>query len=113
MNCRTAEEMVSRYTNRTLSANELEEFLEHICNCSSCYDELETYFIVREVIQQLDESAGSQVLDFRMLLEQDIRRSRRYVRRRKTARFLNTALIIILIVVLVLALLYIMTGMIM
>ena len=35
--------------------DELENFLEHVENCPSCYDELETYFIVHAAMQQLDE----------------------------------------------------------
>ena len=55
MDCRTAEGMVSSYIKHDLPLNELEEFLDHVQNCSSCYDELETYFIVHEVTQQLDD----------------------------------------------------------
>lgn len=49
----------------------LEEFLEHIENCSSCYDELATYFIVHKAMEQLDEKQEDSVLDFRELLEED------------------------------------------
>ena len=69
--------------------DELEEFLDHIEHCSSCYDELETYFIVHEAIQQLDEKEDGTVLDFRELLEQDIRRSRRYIRQKRWLHFLS------------------------
>ena len=55
MDCRTAESMVTRFIDHSLSVNELEEFLDHIETCPSCYDELETYFIVHEAMQQLDE----------------------------------------------------------
>ena len=48
MDCRTAEGMVSSYIEHKLPVNELEEFLDHVESCSSCYDELETYFIVHE-----------------------------------------------------------------
>ena len=74
--CRIAESMVTQYINHSLSVDELEEFLDHISHCSSCYDELETYFIVHEAIQQLDEPEDSSVLDFRKLLDQDIRKKR-------------------------------------
>ncbi len=46
MDCQTAEGMVSSYIEHKLPVNELEEFLDHVQDCSSCYDELETYFIV-------------------------------------------------------------------
>ena len=53
MNCQTAESMVNRYIEHDLSVDELEDFLEHVENCPSCYDELETYFIVHAAMQQL------------------------------------------------------------
>ena len=74
MDCRTAESMVTRFIDHSLSVNELEEFLDHIETCPSCYDELETYFIVHEAMQQLDEKEDGTVLDFKKLLEQEIRK---------------------------------------
>ena len=55
MTCRKAEEMVNKYIAHKLSVDELEDFLDHVESCSSCYDELETYFIVHRALQQLDE----------------------------------------------------------
>ena len=65
MNCRIAEGMVNKYINHTLPLNDLEDFLEHIENCSSCYDELATYFIVHKAMQQLDEKQEDTVLDLK------------------------------------------------
>ena len=73
MNCQTAESMVNRYIEHDLSVDELENFLEHVENCPSCYDELETYFIVHAAMQQLDEESRDSTLDLRELLEEDIR----------------------------------------
>ena len=92
IDCRVAETMVTHYINHSLSVDELEEFLDHIEHCSSCYDELETYFIVHEAIQQLDESEDGSVLDFRKLLEQDIRRSRRHIRQKRWLHFISVLL---------------------
>lgn len=89
MNCRTAEGMVNGYINHELSLKELEEFLDHIQTCSSCYDELETYFIVHEAMQQLDDNDSGSVMDFKRLLEQDIRKSRRYIRKKKLGQFFS------------------------
>lgn len=83
MDCRTAEGLVNSYIEHKLPVDELEEFLDHVQECSSCYDELETYFIVYEVMQQLNESSRDSVLDFKDLLEQDIKSSRRYIRKKK------------------------------
>lgn len=64
MNCQTAESMVNRYIEHDLSVDELEDFLEHVENCPSCYDELETYFIVHAAMQQLDEESRDSSLIF-------------------------------------------------
>lgn len=99
MNCRTAEGMVNRYINRTLSLEELEEFLEHVHSCSSCYDELETYFIVHEAMQQLKEESGESVLDFKELLELDLKKSRRYIRTKKASRFFAGVFLCLLVII--------------
>ena len=107
MDCQTAEGMVSRYIKHDLPLNELEEFLDHVQNCSSCYDELETYFIVHEVTHQLDDDSSDSVLDFKKLLEQDIRKSRRYIRRRKIRRAIAAAAFCVLIAALVIFLIFV------
>ena len=111
MDCSTAESMVNRYIDHTLSVNELESFLEHVEECSSCYDELETYFIVHEAMQQLNEDSGESVLDFKDLLKQDIRKSRRYICKKKLYRFCIGAMICLLIVALAAFLVYVMMQM--
>ena len=89
IDCRQAEAMVTKYINHTLSTDELEEFLDHIEHCTSCYDELETYFIVHEAMQQLDEDKDGKVLDFKKLLEQEIRRSRRNIHQKRVMYFVT------------------------
>ena len=107
MNCRAAEGMVNRYINHTLNIDELEEFLEHISTCSSCYDELETYFIVHEAMQQLDEEQEETAFDLKQLLEQDIKKSRRYIRKKKASRFFAGFFVCVLIGLLAAFLIYI------
>ena len=107
MNCRIAEGMVNKYINHTLPLNDLEDFLEHIENCSSCYDELATYFIVHKDMQQMDEKQEDSVLDFKELLEEDIRKSRRYIRRRKIRRAIAAAAFCVLIAALVIFLIFV------
>ena len=108
MNCRTAEGMVNGYINHELSLKELEEFLDHIQTCSSCYDELETYFIVHEVTQQLDDDSSDSVLDFKKLLEQDIRKSRRYIRKKKASWLMFGVSICLLIATIAAILIFVM-----
>ena len=89
MNCQTAESMVNRYIEHDLSVDELEDFLEHVENCPSCYDELETYFIVHAAMQQLDEKQEDSVLDFKGLLEEDIRKSKHYIMKMRFRRAIS------------------------
>ena len=58
MNCQTAESMVNRYIEHDLSVDELEDFLEHVENCPSCYDELETYYRAAVDFGKVDEAAA-------------------------------------------------------
>ena len=99
MDCQTAEEMVNRYINHTLSLEEMESFLEHISSCPSCYDELETCFIVNEAMERLaqDDEEEEGVLDFRRLLDQDICRSKKYIRRMKIRHGLEILAVLLLI----------------
>lgn len=100
MNCRTAEEMINRYINHTLSVNDLELFLEHIESCSACYDELATHFIVHEAMKQLNDTEEDQIMDFRNLLEEDIAKSRHYIRRQKLYKAVTVFAICLVISVL-------------
>ncbi len=86
LDCRTAEGMVGRYLNHTLSAEELESFLDHVESCPSCYDELETGFIVKEALQKLDADDSEENLDFRKLLNEDLEHSRKQVQGRRMLR---------------------------
>ena len=108
MDCRTAEGMVNKYIGHALSVNELEEFLEHIENCSSCYDELATYFIVHKAMEQLDEKQEESVLDFKGLLEEDIRKSRRYIRKKKVSWLMFGVSICLLIATIAAILIFVM-----
>ena len=107
MNCQTAESMVNRYIEHDLSVDELEDFLEHVENCPSCYDDLETYFIVHAAMQQLDEKQEDTVLDFKELLEEDIRKSRRYIRKKKFHRAIAAVAVCVLIAALVVFLVFV------
>ncbi|VYS85395.1 zf-HC2 domain-containing protein [Blautia glucerasea] len=107
LDCRTAESMVAGYINHTLKTDEMEEFLDHIEHCTSCYDELETYFIVNKVTQQLDEQEDGCVLDFQNLLKQDIRRSRREIHKKRAIHLAGGALTILFSGILILFLIFV------
>ena len=94
MNCRIAEGMVNKYIDHTLPLNDLD-------------DELATYFIVHKAMQQLDEKQEDTVLDFKELLEEDIRKSRRYIRKKKFHRAIAAVAVCVLIAALVVFLVFV------
>ena len=58
MDCRQAEALITPYIQDKLTTKELEEFLMHIENCKSCYEELEIYYTLLIGLQKL-ESGGN------------------------------------------------------
>ena len=106
MNCRAAEEMVTRYINHTLSMDELEEFLEHVTSCQECYDELETYYIISVGMRYLEEE-NLESYNIPKMLQEDLHTRERRVRRRNILRKTAVLLgVLFFIVILVLGLSY-------
>ena len=78
MTCKEAEQMVMPYINDELTDKELSSFLEHICTCASCYEELEIYYTLYAGLAQLDSDSDN--FDMHNLLEAALRDSRGRVR---------------------------------
>lgn len=87
MDCRTVESLVNAYINRTMTVDELEEFIHHVRECSSCYDELETYYTVYFAVRHLDSDKCNETMNMHKMLEEDLRNRERFVRRRRFRRY--------------------------
>ncbi|OUQ18814.1 hypothetical protein B5E82_06935 [Lachnoclostridium sp. An138] len=81
MTCKEAEQMIMPYINDELTDKELEAFLEHVCSCGSCYEELEIYYTIYAGLAQLDGENEGQ--DMRNLLQEALYISEQRVRGRK------------------------------
>ena len=77
MDCRTAQSLINSYIEKKMTIEQLEQFLKHVKNCPSCYDELETYFIVYYAMKSLDDKEGS--FNMSKLLQEDMKKRRRQV----------------------------------
>lgn len=97
MDCRTAESLIDSYIKKNLTVEELEQFLEHVKLCPSCYDELETYFTVYFATLQLDGEKEDESFDINRMLKEDIRRRERRVRGFKFRRFLFCVFMLIVL----------------
>lgn len=105
MDCRTAESMVQKYINKTLTLEELDAFITHVKKCPDCYEELETYFTVSAAIHHLDGGMDSEfdsTMNMNHLLEMDLKQRESAVRhgkiRKKLAFFIGFAAICVLMV---------------
>ena len=78
MDCQNAEGLIDRYIARSLDTKTMAEFLEHVQSCPSCYQELETSFMVNAAMQHLSDEDDTD-LDFRKLLGQDIRKAGHHI----------------------------------
>lgn len=106
MDCRRAEELVNSYIDRSISMRDMEAFLDHVETCSSCYDELETYFIVHEAMVQLNNEENDTILDIKNMLKEDIWNSRIYLRKIRFLKMFGIAVGVFIIGCVVLALAY-------
>ena len=54
MDCKDAEKKIPYFLRDELDGNRLEEFVEHIENCSECREELSIQFLVSEGLERLE-----------------------------------------------------------
>jgi hypothetical protein len=96
MTCFEAQEMILRYLNDDLNDKELEEFLKHISQCETCYEELEIYFTLLTGLKQLDDDKIF-TLDFKKSCVKKLATSKNYLttkHRRKVVKKVYLALVI-------------------
>ncbi|MDE7259179.1 MAG: zf-HC2 domain-containing protein [Lachnospiraceae bacterium] len=55
MNCKEAEKKIPSFLQDDLDGSKLEEFVEHVENCSECKEELSIQFLVTEGLERLEE----------------------------------------------------------
>lgn len=93
MTCNEARRLITAYVKRELPDRELEQFLYHVEHCSDCMDELDTYYTVYQALDLLD-SGGCHDYDFRNMLKNEIRSTKKGILRRKIAAILLGVLVV-------------------
>jgi len=76
-NCRTTELYMNDFLETKLVGDDLFDFLNHILNCSACYEELETRYLLAEALSRLEEG---ETLDLRRELKARVKGARRALR---------------------------------
>ena len=68
MTCNECRRLVPDYLSNQLKVKELKSFIDHVRSCPDCYEELETYFIIKLATQVLDDNADVSY-DIKVMLE--------------------------------------------
>ncbi|MCI5649827.1 MAG: anti-sigma factor family protein [Fusicatenibacter sp.] len=105
MDCQEAEKLIQPYIKGKISEKKLDAFIAHIRKCPSCYEELETYFIVNKAMAYF-EDADQTSYNLRGLLERDLREKEQMARRRRKKEHFFKALIVILVILLLILILH-------
>ncbi len=90
MECVKAQRVIRPYLEGLLSERELEEFLDHVESCSSCFGELEIYFSIDRTLNNVDEKGD---YNYANKLWEKLRQSRAYLRKRARNKAIKLALI--------------------
>lgn len=77
-----ARKMVQPFLEGKLNDNDKRAFFAHIRHCKSCYDELETYFIVDRALRYLDDNVD-ETYDIQQLLKDQIAKEEYELRLRR------------------------------
>lgn len=83
--------MVTPYVKGELSDKDLDQFLKHIEHCSDCMDELDIYFTVYQALDLLDTGEKHEY-DFKKLLQDSIRISKRRLLLNRVTRIVRAVL---------------------
>ena len=100
--------MIPRYLSDDLSDRELLAFLTHVRNCHTCYEELETAFMVDRTVHYLDNDLDDDLegsYDLPALMEEDIKKKISDARKRGVIRRFLSVLILAAAAAVLLALL--------
>lgn len=88
MDCKEAENLVTAYINKSMDLHELREFLAHVKSCSSCYDELQTYYMVYFAMEHLENGDSDRSYNMNTVLLEDLEHRERYVKREMAKRWI-------------------------
>lgn len=97
MECKEAESLIPQYLKDTMDKDTLMEFISHIRECRSCYNELDTFFMIDRSIETLEQE-DKQNYDFSHMLDQDLNRRWQMIARNDTSRQLTVFYAIVVLI---------------
>lgn len=106
MNCVEAKRMVTRFVNKELTYQELEQFLRHVEHCADCMDELDIYFTMYKAFDMLD-TGSHQEYDFKKMLREELHAAWRRVVLHRIFRVLRDVFVAVLILLMLFGVYYV------
>ncbi len=103
MECKEAQQLVKAYIDGEIRDKELDKFLEHIENCKDCYEELEINYTIFSALMKLDDNPNLSY-NINAMLQDELKASRKYIRRRKRFKLCIIAIYIITIITMIVVL---------
>lgn len=100
MSCKEAENLIPQYLDDTMDKDTLLEFLSHIHECRRCYNELDTFFMVKKAMNAL-EVEDKTSFDLSKMLEQDLNKKWLMLSRHETQIHLTIFFAIIVLICIV------------
>lgn len=91
MDCVRAQQLIRPYLEGILSDRELEEFLDHVERCQTCFGELEVYFSIYRTLNNVDEKGD---YNYANKLRAKLKDSREYLRVRQRNKVIKVAVIL-------------------
>jgi hypothetical protein len=82
MDCKEAQQLITKYISGEINDKDLDKFLEHIQTCKDCYEELEINYTIFSAFMQLDDSPGASY-DINTMLQEELNASRKYIKNKK------------------------------
>ena len=101
MNCKETEKMIPIFLTNKLNSRQLDQFLEHVENCSECMEELTIQYLVMIGTSLIEEG---QSFDLRKALNELLIEARYMVKKWKILTFLSYIAEIITFIVMIIIL---------
>jgi hypothetical protein len=77
MTCQESEQYIQDFVDDRLTGDALEAFLWHINTCKTCFDEMETSFLLKEALARLEDGTS---FDLHSELKEKISLTEQYIR---------------------------------
>ena len=95
IDCRQAQKMAGAFAEDDLSDRDLAALLAHVKNCSSCYEELKTSYLISYALQYMDHDKNGS-LDTDALMKEKVRKSELRLQRHRIMSILLWIAIVLL-----------------